>query len=231
MNLQLYKEELKPLAQIGNGGSWALMWDMLYSISMLKCVNHKHLVLIKSRFEKIGSKKKLQQLCDLHYLSSPSPDVFVAKKKTHALLSELEYNRDLLPVFTGNGDINELNNTEAFVKLMSDEPYFHMFLYPRFPQEKPYLKPDALMVLKDENRYKLVFLEIEASKKPNWDQYIFTKRDNYLRASKDDKVFEYWLGVAKKLGFAVPEKSEFFFSVRFIGDIKFDDWGDGFEFR
>ncbi len=229
MNLQLYKDELKPLAQIDKGGSWALMWGMLYNISMLKYIHHKHLVLIESRFDKIGSKNRLNQLCDLKYLRFSNDGVYSATKKTHALLKEVGRNRDLLPKVSGDGGINELQNTDAFVKIMTEEQHFLMFLYPRFPHDNPYIKPDALMVLKDENKYKLIFLEVEASK-TNWESYILTKRDNYMRLSKDRIVYEYWQSISKKLGLPVPKISEFFFSVRFIGDIKFDDWGNGFEF-
>jgi len=232
VNLQLYKDEIRPLLPGDNNLSYTLMWRMLHRISMLKFVQHRHLTFFKPEFNKVCAKDRLNSLCDLNYLKKTNNGVYSATKKTLALLDELkDYDRELLPKVSGDGGINELNNTDALVKLMKEEPYFFNFLYPRFPYENPYVKPDALMVLKDDNKYKLIFLEIEASKKPNWDQYIFTKKLNYERLSKDVLVYQYWKGVAKKLDLPVPNISEFFFSVRFIGDIKFDDWGDGFEFR
>ena len=228
MNIQAVKDELSSLIPLDSGGSYSLMWEMLHSISMLKYVKHLHLRLINPRFVKIGSKKKLQQLCDLKYLKKTNDDAFIATNKTHSILDEVGYNRELLPKVSGKGGLNEIRNTDAFIRLMK-EPFFNTFVYPRFPSENPYIKPDALMVLKDGNKYKLQFLEIEASKY-DWENYILKKRNNYNRLAKDDIVYEYWQSVAEKLGISVPKKSDFFFSVLFIGDIIFE-WEDCFEFK
>jgi hypothetical protein len=173
-----------------------------------------------------ATKQNLDYLCTLGYLKQVQEDIFCAKDKALTILKEVKYNRklDLLPAEpVGNGDINELNNTAVFLQALKLK-HFYTLLYPNFE----YLKPDALLVLRNENAYKLTFLEIE-QKKPNWQEYLDKKRDNYLRLAKDYDFYNYWKNTCVYLNLSIPDNKSLKFSVCFVGDIK-RDFGNGFIF-
>ena len=228
MDTQSVKDELTPLISLEDGGSYNQVMEMLNTISILKYVQHRHLLKF-DRFRKVRSKKKLQALCELKYLERIHDDVYIATKKTYEALPFFGYKTSLLPNVTGKGGVEALRNTDVFIELMK-EVHFFTLLYPRFPKEIPWLVPDALMVLFDGNRYKLQFIEVEHSK-PEWEEYIRKKRDNYLRLASEELPLAYWRTVARKLGFPVPSKSSFCFSVLIVGEFRPDWKEDGFEFR
>lgn len=139
---------------------------------------------------------------------------------------DLEYKPfSLLPKLPGgSGDINEINNTEAFTQAVN-LPDYYALLYPHFG----YIIPDALLVRKNGNRYKLDFLEIEA-KKPNWDEYLEDKRLSYLKLASSKEVYLKWCDYCELLNWDKPSIIDFNFSVTFIGNIK-KDWEDYFIFK
>jgi 8-oxo-dGTP pyrophosphatase MutT (NUDIX family) len=142
-----------------------------------------------------------------------------------------EYNTNLLPQKkpTGKGDINEILNTEAFIQAVK-LPDFYTLLYPTEFRESHNLIPDALMVLKskEERKYKLIFLEVEA-KKPNWIEKLAGKRENYVLLSKDYRFYDYWKTTSERIGLPMPDISQLKFSVYFICSIK-ENFGNGFHF-
>lgn len=109
-------------------------------------------------------------------------------------------------------------------------PHYYALLYPRFPQEDPYIIPDALLVLLySDGSYHLNFLEIEAEK-PNWEAHLLTKYEGYKRLAKDMAVYNYWKAYSGYLQLRCPTIEDFRFKVIIIGSVK-KDWGKGFEFR
>jgi hypothetical protein len=109
-----------------------------------------------------------------------SKDVYIVTDKALPVLQDVGYNIETLPAQPkGLGNINELLNTDVFIQALK-LPNFYTLLYHKFSE----LEPDALLVLKEEGRYKLTFLEIEA-KKPSWEQYLENKRDKYLRLASN----------------------------------------------
>jgi hypothetical protein len=82
---------------------------------------------------------------------------------------------------------------------------------------------------KDNRKYKLTFIEVEAHK-PNWSEYVEKKRDNYYRLSEDIFVFNYWKEICRKLNIKSPSIEEFCFTVSFYGSIK-KDFGKNFNFN
>ncbi len=70
-------------------------------------------------------------------------------------------------------------------------PDFYTLVYPNEFRESHNLIPDALLVRKKENAYKLTFLEVEA-KKFNWIENLEKKRDNYLRLASDYRIYYFW---------------------------------------
>lgn len=220
-------DELAHLVPRKAGATWNSLWQIMYFTRMFKYVHKKQFPKIKTSFNKICTHEKLQTLCRLGYLKNPQRDIYVATNAILPILQEAGFLTETLPnVPEGKGDINELHNTEIFIQL-SKLPHFHSLLFPNFG----YVIPDALLVqLNDVDKsYKLTFIEVERNK-PNWEEYIERKRDNYLRLSKDIVVYEYWKTVCEILHISTPSVNDFCFTVSFYGSIK-KDFGINFNFH
>lgn len=224
-------DEVAHLIPTKQGATFNQLWQVFYYTRMLKYATYRHYVLIKRSFNKICTFKNLQALCELGYLKSPRHEVYCATDKVLPILNEAGYNTKILPaVPVGQGYINEIKNSDVFVQAIKLE-HFCALLYPQFkesPDKSPYLKPDALLVLHDadEKKYKLIFLEVE-TEKSNWDNYLETKKENYLKLSSDIGFYYYWNKMCGLLGFPKPDISKIKFSVKFIGSIN-KNFGDGF---
>lgn len=224
LDLQELKDKLRTIIPLNSGGSFSLLWEMLYHIRLLKYVHRKQLKDIDSRYSKICSAKKLSKLTEFGLVENTYQDVLVSTPDSLELLKKLGYNTSILPKnFKGNGDINELNNTKIFIQALK-LPDFMALLYPNFE----YIRPDALLVRGTRDRYKLEFLEVEA-KKPNWDSYLENKRINYLKLASEKRPFSYWVSQCKLLDLPIPDINNFKFSVSIVGSIK-KDFGTGFNF-
>lgn len=219
-------DELAPLIPFKAGATFSQLWQIFLYTRMFKYISRSHYPKIKSSFNKICTHKNLQKMSEMGYLKNPKQDVYCATNKVIPILKEVGYATELLPQgAVGTGDINELNNTDVFVKATKLK-YFKMLLFPQFG----YLIPDALLLeLDNETRkYKLTFLEIEA-KKPKWNEYVEKKRDNYLRLSKTLEFYEYWSAIAPKLDLPIPKIDVFKFNVIYICTLT-KNYGNGFKF-
>lgn len=224
--IQQAKHELAHLVPTEKGATFRQLWMIFYYTRMFKYVSHNQYSKIKRAFNKICTYNKLQTMCELGYLKSPSHKVYCATNKVLPVLKAAGFITEVLPAEPkGEGYINELLNTDVFVDAVK-LPYFYTLLHCNFD----YLKPDALLVQLDDKgrRYKLTFLEIEAQKS-NWSSYLEKKRDNYLRLAKDEKFFLYWKNTAPKLHLPSPHADSLKFSVAFICNLK-KDFGNGFQF-
>ena len=183
-----YKILFQDIIPLNSGGSFKLLFDMLYHIRQLKYVRQSDLKLINSRYSKICATKKLQRLVELEYLQNTYEDVHIATDKVMPLLHKNGYQTKLLPKeIKGDGKENELNNTEVFIQALK-LPDYKALLYPIFGEiNRPYLKPDALLVRVKDGAYKLEFIEVEASK-PDWDNWLENKRINYLKLARVCKI-------------------------------------------
>lgn len=227
-------DKVKPILQTSaKNRSYKLVWDLFYKTRLLKYVHHEQYTSIRNTFSKVNAEKKLRHLCREGYLEEcEKAKVFIATDKVLPVLKELkEYNINLLPKSkpTGKGDINELLNTRAFIQAIK-HPDFYTLLYPTEFRESHNLIPDTLLVLnsKEEKKYKLIFLEVEA-KKPNWVNTLVNKRENYLKLSKDYRFYDYWKTTSEKIGLPMCDISKLKFSVNFICTLK-KDFGTGFKF-
>lgn len=203
-------------------------YDMLYKTRMLKYVRKDQFVKIRSTYGRFTSQDKLDILCKKGWLEERMKSVYTTADKTLPVLRAQGLNIDILPrTISGKGMINEIQNTESFIKIMKWK-HFKALLYPKYGEQKVWLKPDALLVLHDEEnkKYKLTFLEVEA-KKSDWKNYIEQKKEGYLRLARDVEFYNTWLKLAKKLEFPQPEISTLKFSVCIIGSIK-KNFGFGF---
>ncbi len=205
-------------------------YHMLYDTRMLKYVHKDQFTKIRTTYGRFTSHKSLSYLCDKGWLEERTENVYSTADKTLPVLQAKGHNIDILPrTITGKGLINEIQNTESFIKLMKIQ-YFKALLYPAFGVQKVWLRPDALLVREDEKnrRYKLTFLEIEAQK-PDWQNHIEGKKEKYIRLARDIEFYNMWLILATKLGFPQPDISRVKFSVYIIGNIS-KNFGKGFTF-
>lgn len=202
-----------------------LLWDMLRDIRLLKYVRRSQLKNINPLYSKICAKQKINTLIELKLIRYTYEDVLVSSNASLKLLWYLKYNTNILPKGgEGNGDINELNNTEVFIQALR-LPDYKALLYPNFD----YVIPDALLIRAKDNAYKLEFLEIEASKS-NWNDWLENKKINYLKLANDPQVYFYWKEQCTYLGLSVPDIKDFKFSVSIIGKIN-QDFNIGFNFK
>ncbi|MCE5251368.1 hypothetical protein LLG96_14230 [bacterium] len=226
-DLEAFKREIQPVAF---GRSYESVYLLLYYVALLKYVTQNHLKAIGfPGVEKVATKGKLRTLHELDYLrlANETLGIYTSTTKTLQLLKALGHDLKLLPAVP-KGSGAEIYNTDVLVQALK-LPNYYALLYPQFPKEKPYIIPDALLVLKEEHRYQLNFLEIEAEK-PNWEAHLQTKYDGYKRLSKDMSVYNYWKAFSGYLKFSCPPVEDFAFRVMIIGSVK-KDWGKGFEFR
>lgn len=210
--------------------SLAATYQMLYDTRMLKYVRKDQFVKIRGAYGRFTSQEKLNVLKERGWIEERMPGVYSTADKTLPVLKAQRKNIEILPkTITGKGMINEIQNTESFIGLMKMK-HFKALLYPKFGEQRVWLKPDALLVLHDtlKKRYRLTFIEVEA-KKNDWHNYIEDKKNKYLRLARDIEFYNTWLILAKKLGFPQPEISTLRFSVLIIGKIS-KDFGTGFTF-
>jgi len=222
------KNELQDLTV---GGCYKSLYRLLYYVALLKYVTQSHLKAVGfSGVEKVATKRKLCTLHELGYvrIASNTLGIYSATTKTLQLLRAVGHDLKLLPAVP-KGTGAEIYNTDVFVQALN-LPNYYALLYPQFPQEDPYIIPDALLVLRYiDGSYHLIFLEIEAEK-PNWEMHLQTKYDGYQRLDKDIQVYKYWKTYSGYLKLRCPTMEEFRFRVMIIGSVK-KDWGPGFEFR
>jgi hypothetical protein len=228
-------EELTPIIPFEAGGTWNMLWQVFYYTRLFKYIHKRQYKEIKYSYIKICTHDKLHKLCELGYLDSPQKDIFTATNKVLPILEEAGYNTSILPPEAeGTGSINVINNTQVFIQALSI-PHVEAFLFPQFKDTisgLPYLIPDALLVQihREKKRYKLTFLEIEAEKKLDWNQYVEKKKDNYMRLSQDINFYKYWSLICPKLGLPIPDIQTLGFSVCFVGNIT-KDFGKAFMFK
>ena len=202
--------ELAQFIPFKAGATWRMLWKIFYYTRLLKYVHWEQYKKIDKSFTKICSKKTLDKFCDLDLLHTTGNLVYTATDKTLPILKEAGFLTETLPPQArGKGDINEINNTEVFISLMKEE-HFNTFLYPNFS----YLIPDTLLVQHDkENRkFKLTFIEVERQK-PEWEQWIEDKKQNYLKLSTDYKFLEYWKTVHGYLEIPFSEDVKFNYQI------------------
>jgi len=224
IDVYVLQEKLVAGFTLNSWGSYEAVWDMLHDIRRLKYVRQNQLSRINNRYTKTCSPKKITRLIELGLIKKSENGIIISTEKSLQFLKQLNYNTTILPKnISGDGSINELNNTEVFIQALN-LPDFFALLYPDFE----YLKPDALLIRGTKEKYKLEFLEVEASKS-NWDNWLENKRINYLKLAGEKRVFSYWVSQCKLLDLPVPGINDFRFSVSIIGKLN-KDFGEGFKF-
>lgn len=232
-SLSFIKEQLKPLCY-HNGKtvrSYQQFFRMYYYIRLLKYSTQKQLRSIEfSGVSKVATKDILDELVKIGHISiaDRQGNVYIANDTTDRIIHSVSYNEEkFFKVFgnlvSGTETSNDIKNTEVYIQALKLNNYYFL-LYPNFD----YVRPDALLVLKEDNLYKLTFLEIE-TEQSNWESRLERMRSNYHKLSSDIVVYEYWKKTVGLINLAVPDINDFKFSVTVIGNIN-KNFGSGFEF-
>lgn len=171
------EEEIRPAVNTKGGATFQDAYEILYYTRLFKYVHQSAYKEINKNFKKIATKPNLKILCDLGYLKESNQIYTATNKKTMPLLERAGLPAHLLPEQpNGQGGIDEINNTQVFIQA-TRLPHFYSLCYKTFKFiGNKGLSPDALLVEKKDENYKLTFLEIEA-KKYDWSNYIERKRD------------------------------------------------------
>ncbi len=164
-------------------GFWILYLVRYATFKQLKSVR-------KLSVQRVFTKKNLAKLTELGYLKV-NGNVYSLASKGFEFLGQNE------PRLRGEGSDHTLKITDILLSLM-DQPHFFTVEYPHFGE----LVPDACIIWKDGNRYKVEFLEVENSEKHP--SYLEEKRAKYERNGK--QIHQWWGG------------GEFCYSVRCYGD-------------
>lgn len=217
-------DELKPL--LSGGATFQSIYRLLYFTRLFKYIPHTYYKNFKDDFSKIATKSKLKMLCELGYLKEVRLKVFIATQMSVDLVKQAGFFVKYLPKLPeGEGKQNALNNTKIFIQATHLEGYKQIF-FPDFPNIG--LEPDGLLFQMIDNKYRLVFLEIENGK-PDWENYINRKKEKYLLLSKDLVFYNYWKRVCKDIELPIPTTEQFKFSVNFVCSLN-KQFGNGFRF-
>jgi hypothetical protein len=172
--------ELEPLTK---GSSYQQLFDLLYKAGQLRYFQKSHLNKLNP---KLGTPKKLQALVELNFLTCNNSQVYNITQKTKDLLHQEGYNCKILAeTVSGEGNPHNLFLSSVILEEMKDD--FYCAAYPSFTD----LIPDALIVYKKPDAYRLLFLEVE-NEKADWENYIKGKKEKYKRLSQDYEIWDKW---------------------------------------
>jgi hypothetical protein len=142
------------------------------------------------------------KLKELKILSEPKEGVFCLNTGGFKLLQRKSYSTD------GGGD-HDLAVARAVLQAITVEGAG--VIYPKF--ERIRLYPDALLIFRGEGRYRLEFLEVELSAKP--DGYLTEKMQKYRALAKDPATYtDWWEAHRGELGLPFVGIDKFCFGVR-----------------
>ena len=221
-NTSIIKNELKPLCyhEGVTVRSYQQFFRLYYFICLLRYSTQPQLRRLKfSGVTKVATKEMLTKLVDFGHISltGKNNDVYIPNELTYKIVKSVKYNESNYFKIFGNlpkgiEASNDIKNTDVFVNEILNK-YYYFLLFPDFT----YIIPDALLVSKNGNSYKLTFLEIE-TKQSNTAERIERMKYNYNKLSKDIIVYQYWQGIAPLLDLPIPNihNFKFSYSIKFL---------------
>lgn len=221
------------LEWLADKSSYKQIFNIFYTLATVRYATQKQLQSVNHR---VATKNNLSKLVELGYLAEKNLTTFLAyhvTEKTRQVLKQNGYNADIIQKkFKGEVLQHELLITDCILKLQGKEDYFTTF-YPIFREppdyQKEFLRPDACVIWKKDNSYKIQFLEVEEPK-DDWENYLLGKRDKYERLAEDANLFLIWWKVnSQRLGLPMCKIEDFCFSVLCFSKLKFDWEGWNFE--
>ena len=212
----MMKEEL---GDIKKGATWQNLYETLYHIAT---VRYSTPDLLRSAFPKAVWRRKCATPKKLKAMAG----TITATNKTIGFLDRYtDYNTQIIKPAQGEGDKDTLHNAEIFLRLIQLADFYALF-FPEFyeqPSDKhPWLIPDAALLLKTDQKAKLIFIEIERPK-PEWEKHLWGKKQKYDRISQDIITWnEWWRNWCKLLTIDLCPMEQFGFTIWCIGG---DDYG------
>jgi hypothetical protein len=228
----LDKATLYPdLEWIEKKASYKQVFKLFYTLGQVRYATFKQLHPLNHR---VATKPNLVKFVELGYLKSidlvKNQKAYSITEKTRKILKLEGFNIEVLQnKFTGQTLEHALLITDAVLKLQGQEHFYNVF-YPIFREppdyQKEFLRPDACILWKLEREYKIQFLEVE-EQKPDWENYLLTKRDKYEKLARDPNTYYlWWKHWSDKLGLPMGRVEDFCFSV--LCNVK-KDW-EGWQF-
>lgn len=195
--------------------------DALYTIGLVRYATQKQLKSVKKSWvTHICTKQALEQLIELKYIGRNGSGAYFLLDKSFRLLGENGFNTEhLTKRLQGQGNEHDHAVTDVLLKITGEPDFFTVF-YPIFTAppnyDKDFLIPDACIVLKRDDAYKLKFLEVETPK-GNWSDYLEDKRLKYQRIASDYNTWDrWWRKWSAKLNLPMCDVNDFCFSVEVI---------------
>jgi hypothetical protein len=221
----------------GSARTWQNFYDLFWTIATVRYVTYKQL---KDAFRdrvwcrKCVTRGIIEALVEKGYLNRSPEDVLMITKKTVDFLKTNAggINTEIIKLPQGKGEQERLDNTQVLLKLIQ-WPDFYALFYPEFYRrpggEQPFLIPDGALILRSEDKAKLMFLEIERPK-GNWEEYLINKRGKYNTIATDFDTYDKWARFQfQKLKVSLPRIEDFCFSILCIGGVNYE-WS-GWEFK
>lgn len=218
------------LAELKKGATWQNLYDALWHIALARYVTYQQLKIAfppnnKSNVwcNKIITPQKIRIAVE-HGLIIDSDSILRITRKGIEFLTEYsKYNTKIIKLAEGKGE-KDKSDIAGIVLELTKQPDFYAVFYPEFYENKSdqqtFLRPDGALVLKQNSKAKLVFLEIE-QQKPNWQAHIEGKRRKYnLIAGREQTWGQWWRHWCGLLNFELCPIEKFGFSVWCIGNFK-----------
>jgi hypothetical protein len=205
-----FADKYSDLVQTVKGSTYKKFFDWLYMAAQLRYATKDHLNRLSKQF---GTKKKLDSLRESGFLTAiRNGDVYVITPKSTKVLEDEGYNISILQKdFNGLSVNHELKITDAILTLQPYAVFYYDF---------GYVRPDAIVILKRDNAYKIEMLEVEEPKS-NWNAYLEDKKLNYTKLASDIEIYEKWWKVwSEKLKLPYPKMDNFCFDVLLYKDGK-----------
>lgn len=176
-------DKYQDLAPLTSGSSFNQLFTLIYILATVRYATAKQL---RSVNPKIGTGFKLSALCDLGYLSKSDGGFYYTANKGFELLRKEGFNTRILQKrLQGDYSFHQETLTDFILSVMR-EPDYYAVIYPNFT----YIIPDACIIRKNENQYKIEFIEIEVSDKDK--EYIPDKKQRYEKLARDITLYSKW---------------------------------------
>lgn len=177
----------------------------LRTLALLRYATLSQLQSVRKPYRQhIYTKSSFQKLSELEIVKE-NKGVFKVGSKGWSLL-------DILPHYQkrcrGEGGEHDLKLTAELLKAMESDS-FYAVIYPHFGE----LRPDACVIYRKEDAYRIEFLEVEVS--PKEKEYLPEKMKKYDRLASDYQTYAtWWQSWHKKLGLPYCMAEQFKFTVR-----------------
>lgn len=204
------------------GISASLALKMLIRIRILKYITND---MLDDKFSKIRSVDQLNKFVKLGLLECNN-NIYSATDLSRDFFLQLGLNQFYFPPeISSLGEKDCLMNSRAFSKAF-DMQHFFALIYQNF--ENFELRPDGILIRKNNYKYKIDFLEVEKDKGGH-ESYLLKKQKKYIKLASSDEPYRWWKNLAPKFKLRVPDISEFKFGVIIISNKSFS-FGNGFTF-